>query len=402
MVKIINISKKKHVLKTMKKRFLCLLLSCLMVAGLFPSAFTQAETTADDTSKTGFAANNATCSYDANTKTMTISGPEKLIWIPTESYDYVEKVVIKEGITELSLFLGKYFHGLRELTIPKSVQKINGAILQENYNLRKIYNYSSAEFVTWDSAVYAPTGWAKKGDIGRLDKIVKNASPLIWKVNGKEVSKIPAGSVATATPKTYQIQYDLKGGKKKGGSWITSYTYGSTGSLPKPTKKGYLFAGWRAEDSYVYLPTQSFTKISPIQYTDVKLTAIWRKVKVVKNKKKKTLQVRVWPKKYPQLTVVVSTEKNVKEAHRNNMDGNTVNTQSYSIAGTGKKSKTKKGMRVYNIKTLGDKKFKKGKTYYIWVKYGSVRNFEYRDTDNDGARYVTDDAYYFYKTKIKF
>ena len=69
-----------------------------------------------------------------------------------------------------------------------------------------------------------------------------------------------------------------------------------------------------------------------------------------------------------------------------------------------KKYKTKDGMRVFHIKKFSrGRDFEKGKTYYVWFKYGKVEDFEFRrDPDLDAYDYINTDAYYFYKTKITF
>ena len=144
----------------------------------------------------------------------------------------------------------------------------------------------------------------------------------------------------------------------------------------------------------------------------MKLKAIWRKIKIVKKKHEKGFQVLVSPKRYPQLTMIISTKKQIKKQLKSKIKDD---LRIYTLAGSGVKSKnkTKNGMRVFNIKKYGNSKkydadsiteFEKGRTYYIWFKYGSMQDFEFRDVDfdNDGISYVERDAYYFYKTKITF
>ena len=166
----------------------------------------------------------------------------------------------------------------------------------------------------------------------------------------------------------------------------------------------YFFAGWREPSSLVYFPVRAFSKISPIHFSDVKLKAIWRKIKIVKKKHGKGFQVLVSPKKYPQLTMIISTKKQIKKQLRHKIESD---LQVYTLAGPGIKSKTKNGMRVFNIKKYSNSefdpiKFEKGKTYYIWFKYGSIQDYEYFDVDEEGVSYIGKDAYYFYKTKITF
>ena len=358
--------------------------------------------------------------YDKKAKTITFSGSGELSWIPRKPYDDVTKIVIEEGITEIGFGAGgSWFHGLQELIIPKSVQKmrdvfdpnnnnpnriVDGIFDKSNYNLKKVYNYSSVEY---DPRQYEWSGWGKKNEyiIYGEDIHLAYVSPWKWMVDGKEVTKIPPNSVATAVPKKYHITYDLNGGKKGKGKWFYSYRYGVTKDLPKPKRKGYFFAGWREPSSLVYFPVRAFSKISPTHLSDVKLKAIWRKIKIVKKKHRKGFQVLVSPKKYPQLTMLISTNKQIKKQLGRKIEDD---LRAYTLAGPGIKSKTKNGMRVFNIKKFGNSssgpitEFEKGKTYYIWFKYGSIQDYEYFDVDEEGVSYIGRDAYYFYKTKITF
>ena len=116
--------------------------------------------------------------------------------------------------------------------------------------------------------------------------------------------------------------------------------------------------------------------------------------------------VYVSPKKYPQLTMIISPKKHIKKQLKREIEDD---LRVYTLAGKGIKSKTKDGMWVFNIKKYGNSKsgsiteFEKGKTYYIWFKYDSLQDFEYFDTNEEsGVAYVSKDAYYFYKTKITF
>lgn len=395
----------------MKKQLLGLGLSFVVTVGALMPVSVQSETTEIETGEAG---ENVIYTYDKSTGMMIFSGSGKLVFVPQKEYDKVTNVVIEEGITELEMSLGENFHGLQELTISSTVQKVNtgdGAkVLKDNYNLRKIYNYSSVEFDPRYGGVLSVSGWNKKSDVIKNGKrggsIPEDYSPLKWMVNGEEVTTIPPHSEATAMPREYKITYDLNGGKKDGGKWITSYFYGTAQDLPKPKRKGYYFAGWKTDGS-IYFPTRAYSKIVPTQYSDVELTAIWRKVEVIKKKKKPSIQILVSPKKYPQLTVLVSTEQNVKQALK---DGALGTVRRYTLAGKGIKSKTKKGMRVFHIRKFGSPKFgwagedfQKGRTYYIWIKYGSVQKYEYSGIDiEEDVKYITDDAYYFYKTKVQF
>ncbi len=408
------------------KRILSFWLSLAMLCSIFAvpvKAETNTNANADSGMITGEAGEKVTFRYDTSTAVMTFSGTGKLVWRPLRNYDDVKKVVIEEGITHLELILGEYFHGLEELTIPESVQEINvtGAkVLQDNYKLRKIINKSPVAFDPRYPADHSlKTGWNRKSDNNVSKEIKENGySPLKWLVDGKEVVKIPARSEAAAVPRTYKITYDLKGGKKTKGSWIKSYMYGASRKLPKPKKKGYLFAGWEPKTqvkSHLYY--RLYSKVSPVQYSDVKLTAVWRKVKVVKDKKNSSIQIQVYPKNNPNLTILVSTKKDIARALKNKTPDKFSSVNMYttnSRTNKLKKGRIRNGMRIYNINrfalfkpespgSVKKQKFKKGKTYYVWIKCGRMQPYEYGEfEDEDPVRFVTDDAYYFYKTKVKF
>lgn len=104
------------------------------------------------------------------------------------------------------------------------------------------FTYDTAKRLTKNSfkapkgKVFA--GWAK----------TKNGTPLY--TNNQSVKSLTANKGETitlyakwVTPKSYKITYKLNGGKQPSG-YKKAYTSGKGYVLPKPTKKGYTFAGW--------------------------------------------------------------------------------------------------------------------------------------------------------------
>ena len=199
----------------MKKRQFYWIIVFAFLGSILVSSFVQAvnnstktETLATKNKKTeekteiieaGEAGENIIGIYDKKAKTITFSGSGKLSWIPRQSYDDVTKIVIGEGITEIEFSAGSHFHGLQELIIPKSVQKIEDGIFDKsNYNLKKVYNYSSVEY---DPRQYEWSGWKKDNEIRSFKANLEYVSPWKWMVDGKEVTKIPPNSKATAIPK---------------------------------------------------------------------------------------------------------------------------------------------------------------------------------------------------------
>ncbi len=370
------------------------------------------------------AGENVIGTYVREEKTITFSGSGKLSWIPRKPYDDVTKIVIEEGITEIGLGVGgPHFHGLQELIIPKSVEKIREGIFDKsNYNLKKVYNYSSVEY---DPRQYEYSGWQKKEEYRSVEEgsLLEYVSPWRWMVDGKEVTKIPPNSEATAIPKKYHIIYNLNRGKKGKGEWFNSYRYGVTKDLPKPERKGYFFVGWKADG--VVHPQKVFSKIVPTQLSDVKLKAIWRKIKIVKNKNGKGFRVLVSHQRTPRVTVYIS-KKNIEEQLKGEYE---LQTYSLGFAERGRISfinsndaftEFQEGrMRVLNIEKYNEfTEFEKGKTYHIWFKFidpgdepeqykvfdidEELGTFEVIYIDENGYTYTDIDDYFFYKTKITF
>ena len=73
--------------------------------------------------------------------------------------------------------------------------------------------------------------------------------------------------VASWTANQYTVTYDANGGYNNGYSYST-ITYGSSFTLPEPTKTGYTFAGWYNGETLVSNGTWNYA-------TDVELVASW-------------------------------------------------------------------------------------------------------------------------------
>lgn len=113
------------------------------------------------------------------------------------------------------------------------------------------------------------------------------------KNNGTITSSDQSTGASDSTMIEYNITYVLNGGKNNSSN---PSTYGSTGkvTLKKPTRKGYLFAGW-------YLDSAFRTKAGVLSGGNYTVYAKWTKVKVLKVKKgsiqsgKKKLKIK-WSK----------------------------------------------------------------------------------------------------------
>lgn len=152
----------------------------------------------------------------------------------------------------------------------------------------------------------------------------------------------------TPAVQTYTITYRLHGGKQNKAN-PSIYAAGQTIVLKEPSKKGYLFKGWKAArygNSYM-------AAIYPSYAEDFVLDAVWTKVKpqkpaapVLKNLKTRKLKI--------------SWKTFGKKA------------DSYQIY-LARNSKFTKGLKKYTVKnpykTIAN--LKKGQTYYVKVRAGN-------------------------------
>lgn len=98
------------------------------------------------------------------------------------------------------------------------------------------------------------------------------------------ITEIPAGATGDVTLYAHfediihNISYELDGGVLATDAPLT-YVQGSTTTLPKPEKEGYIFLGWKlslSDETYV-------TKIAANKKTDLTVYAVWEKEPVYSN-----------------------------------------------------------------------------------------------------------------------
>lgn len=178
-----------------------------------------------------------------------------------------------------------------------------------------------------------------------LERVIKKQPPQNI---GQTPSEEEPSKEEPPAVQTYTITYRLHGGKQNKAN-PSSYVTGQTIVLKNPTKKGYLFNGWKvAEYGNSYMAA-----IYPIYAQNFVLDAEWTKVKpkklaapVLKNLKTRKLKV--------------SWKVSGKKADR------------YQIY-LARNSRFTKGLKKYTVKnpykTISN--LKKGQTYYVKVRAGN-------------------------------
>lgn len=287
------------------------------------------------------AQNDIRCDYDDN-GTMTVRGNGILYWTAIEEsaedeVGYgIKKVVIEEGITEISAscFSGDFID-MTELELPNSLRKIGNGAFKGCKQLKKVELpsglseipkecFSGCKSLTeivinkelaairkdafrgcerlkkltvpknlkvWDDPI-------KKCSV--LKKIVNNSTQLLkldtcngnkeWYVKGKKVSKLASGKTAISKGKKFKISYHLLGGKKTG-NLPSSYRYGSCKKLTfHAKKKGFALLGWynSADKENPFYQTS----ISPSLSRDIILKPFWIKYEI-KNIKKNSIKISI-------------------------------------------------------------------------------------------------------------
>ena len=404
--------------------FLC---SCLVAC--INIATSKASDTAfvpDSGRNRGAAGDDCTYSYNPDTKILNIDGTGWAKYFAADEDSYFlqpvfpecKKIIIGEGVTVIDLCLTG-FEALEEVEFPSTFVRVENPYYMfscHSYRLKRIVNKSFFDYIPLRSQYIYEDDERQYPYWNNYDhfdfKKLKQFSPRIWKTeSGEIVDKCPEYSTVTAAPKEYTIKYDLDGGKKGDASeWFYKYTYGTKKALPKPVKKGYIFAGWKNARLNDDMIENAFSKVMPWRTGDVELKAIWRRVKV-----KKTadgIDIYISPIKKPNVTVLISTEENPQKELMKSAENPGVNVMELYCGDNGKNSRKCGDYRIISIKSdekyknpnLVPFKFKKGIVYYIWLKTGKIHEWE-RGYYNENAIYkqsAENDVYYFYKTKIKF
>ena len=111
---------------------------------------------------------NATWSYDAKTKTLTISGKGEIDSYnnggePWENYNFeIKKVLISEGISGIGSIAFPGMYNCTEVNLPASLQKVGSSIFNGSSNIKHIYyagtkaewnRISKDEWTAWDDGI---------------------------------------------------------------------------------------------------------------------------------------------------------------------------------------------------------------------------------------------------------
>lgn len=158
----------------------------------------------------------------------------------------LKSLTIPNGVTSIGQGAFDGCDSLETLVLPKKLQ-IYKADFSKAKCLRKVVN-KSKKWIALDTC----------------------DGKRVWKVNGKKVTKLAPGKIATTKGVRYRLTYALSGGKASG-KLPKYYYYGKTPKLPKVTKKGKEFLGWYyLQYGGGYIPEKFPEKIGK----NVKLTAM--------------------------------------------------------------------------------------------------------------------------------
>lgn len=232
-------------------------------------------------------------------KYKTIQLPESLTQIGTGAFEeclLLEHLMIPDQVTDMKKDAFQDCPVLRTVQIPKQLKRSRDVpSFEGNYGIREVINHSQ----------FALPVDTQEGN-------------LIWKVNGKAVTRVAAGTTAKITPKKFRIRYELNGatlkGKKK-----TAYEFGEIVRLPqKVSKKGYIFAGWGTKSSSHFFAGEYNSKEMPA-YGNVTLKPEFIRCKLTQDGGR-TVRVNVDAKElgYYDTTMVIRyfTDRKKKNAAR--------------------------------------------------------------------------------------
>lgn len=203
-----------------------------------------------------------------------------------------------------------------------------------------------------------------------------------------EDSQLPTERIVYSHPITYHITYNLDGGKALG-DFVYTYTVLDEVSIPKATKLGYEFIGWKNSDGEMY------EKIDIGTYKDLDLTAIYER-------KNPTIYIGNTSFEQDNKTITMSQLiEIVKAKAKDDLDGDisekiVVEKIEYSLTKETiynpsllDLSKSQRIIVEFSVTNSGNKKVFLKKEFYILGKY------EINDDENENikiySRFINDD-----------
>lgn len=277
-----------------------------------------------------------------------ITFPSNMQVIPTmicTSCHRLETIVWPENVREIGFgaFIGCK---LKEVAIPDSVEKVNRYAFSDCYSLKKITIGRSVKEIPKDFIA----------DCTSLKTVVNNSGTSVpldtlkgrrsWYVDGKKVSSLKPGRKAKAVYQSYNITYNLDGGRIYG-KRPKKHTYCSDTRLPRNVKKkGYTFVGWNisAKNDWEIFPKAIPGKL----FGDIRAKAIFKKYSVTS--------------KNGRIMVTVKSSDYGKKGYDRDTDA-------YFYRYSENKDMSDFDLALYTApygKGLS-KKLKKGKTYYVEI-----------------------------------
>lgn len=291
--------------------------------------------------------------------------------LPNEYRIHCTYLKLPDSLQEITDYGFSDFYRLREVTIPKGVEKIGREPFFNCRNLRIVRNLSS-------QTVDLPQGHL------RDDEIEDDPPGRIWYINGKKATKVPPGKTAKAKEQSFSLKYKLKGGKLAGKK-TKKYRFGKITKLPSATKKGYAFLGW------AYQAGETLYRLNNLDGSvtgNLTLTAKWKKIRV--QKKQDQIQIKVYNRKFAErwgIACLVATKKNMEDAFVIDLgkqyDTMLITNSEYYEDGDDTCHITYS--RPQELLTCNIKNCKKGKTYYL--QFRRLEHFEGDDEDMEEAGY---------------
>ena len=286
--------------------------------------FTNIQTSAASTVAKGKCGKNATwiLSEDGvmHIKGKGILKGEKNGW---NKYQYkIKKIVIGKGITIIKETALASMHNVKEIKLPNTVKKKNGAFMDcsklERINIPSAVNELPNNIFSGCKKIQQITLPKKLKKIGtyafykckRLEQITipktvtmldsqafvdclslttivnrSNKSLRLddckgkkkWKVNGKKAKILPGKKTAKTKKITFKITYDLRGGETMG-ELPSSYCYGEKVDLPDVVKPGYQFLGWKIFSFGVFSQYYHLTSFPKYCNQDIDFVAMFVKL----------------------------------------------------------------------------------------------------------------------------
>lgn len=257
----------------------------------------------------------------------------------------LKNIQLPDSVTQIGDYAFMGCTSLEKMNIPVSTTGIRTGAFQDCTGLREICIPSTVTTIEGD-AFDRDADMKINCEKGSIAYEYAYAYGFKNNVDGEAPEKVPTKAPASNQKKTYTISYVLNKGKISG-SAIKTYDGTKNVSLPKVTRKNYLFKGWYAESSYK-------TKVTAIKKGTTGNKTMYAKWEKVKRPSRPSVS-KVKNSKSKQMSITL--KKKVSGAQGYEM-----------LYATDKKFKKNKKTVRFTGTSKAVKKLKKGKTYYVKVR----------------------------------